>query len=243
MPRDRARPQYRAGMAAPEDLSTHLRRDHRPGQRSAWILIAVLWAGYLAMDVIGLDGWVHTLTKGLLMPALLLWVLVALGASAPRLLVAGLVLATVGDVGLEFEATFLIGMAGFFAMQVCYVLGFLGMGAWPRVRARPMIVVGYLLFWVGANLVLGSRLGDLQVPIAVYSLALCVMAVVAAGVDLRIGVGGLLFLISDMLIGLDLADLGFPGRGLVVMLTYLGAQYLIVTGWARRVDPDVRLPA
>ena len=204
--------------------------------------MGLIWAGYLVSDVLDLTGWWHPLAKGLLMPALLLWVLVALRATAPRLLVAGLVLATVGDVGLEFDATFLVGMAGFFAMQVCYVLGFLGMGAWPKVRRRTSVAVGYLVFWVGANLVLGPRLGDLQVPIAVYSLALCVMACVAAGVDRRIAAGGLLFLISDMLIGLDLADLGFAGRGLVVMLTYLAAQYLIGTGWARRVDPDVVVP-
>ncbi|MGB7982240.1 MAG: lysoplasmalogenase [Candidatus Nanopelagicales bacterium] len=219
---------------------THHLDDQR--QRSAWLLVGLLWAGYLALEVLGASGWGHTLAKGLLMPTLLLWVLVALRGAAPRLLVAGLVLATVGDVGLEFDATFLVGMAGFLGMQVCYVLGFLGMGAWANVRRQPWIAVGYLVFWVVANLVLGPRLGDLQGPIALYSLALCVMASVAAGVDRRIAMGGLLFLISDMLIGLDLADLGFPGRGLVVMATYLGAQYLIVTGWARRVDARVVVP-
>ena len=29
---------------------------------------------------------------------------------------------------------------------------------------------------------------------------------------------------------------------MIVMLTYFAAQYLIVTGWARRVDPDVLVP-
>ncbi len=87
-------------------------------------------------------------------------------------------------------------------------------------------------------------MGDLRVPIAVYSMALCVMAIFAARTALpRIAVGGLLFLVSDMLIGVDLADLGFPGRGMVVLVTYLGAQYLIATGWARRVDPHVVVPA
>jgi uncharacterized membrane protein YhhN len=185
---------------------------------------------------------VRIVIKGLLMPSLLLWVLVALGPAAPRLLVAGLVLATVGDIGLEFDATFLLGMAGFLAMQVCYVLGFIGLGAWPAVRRNWPIALGYLAFWVGANLVLGPRLDDLRIPILVYSLGLCVMAVFAAGVGRRVGTGGLLFLISDMLIGLQLADLDFAGRGVVVMLTYLPAQYLIATGWARRVRPDVPVP-
>jgi uncharacterized membrane protein YhhN len=211
-------------------------------QRTAWVVIGVLWLGYLIMDALDVTGPAHTALKGMLMPSLLIWVVLALGAAAPRLLIAGLALATVGDVGLEFDALFLVGMAGFFAMQVCYVLGFIAMGAWPRARHQWPIAAGYLVFWGAANAVLGPRLGDLRVPILIYSLALCVMATFAAGVDRRVGLGGMLFLVSDMLIGVDLADLGFPGRGLVVMVTYLAAQYLIATGWARRVDPDVLIP-
>jgi uncharacterized membrane protein YhhN len=211
-------------------------------QRTAWVVIAALWIGYLVLDVAGAAGPAHTAVKGLLMPSLLAWVVLALGSAAPRLLVAGLGFATLGDVGLEFDALFLVGMAGFFAMQVCYVLGFIGMGAWGSVRRRWAIAAAYLAFWVAANAVLGPRLGDLRLPILLYSLALCVMATFAAGVDRRVGLGGMLFLISDMLIGVDLADLGFPGRGMVVMVTYLTAQYLIATGWARRVDPDVLVP-
>jgi uncharacterized membrane protein YhhN len=231
---------YRDGVTT---TGTALSHSTTKRQRSVWMIITALWLGYLAMDAFGVSGPVHTLVKGLLMPSLLLWVVVALGPAAPRLLVAGLVFATIGDVGLEFDALFLVGMAGFFSMQVCYVLGFIGMGAWPAVRRSWAVAAGYLAFWVAANAVLGPRLGELRIPILLYSLALCVMATFAAGVDRRIGLGGLLFLISDMLIGVDLADLGFPGRGMVVMVTYLAAQYLIATGWARRVDPMVIVPA
>jgi len=214
----------------------------RSRQRAAWVVLGIVWAAYLVVDALGAAGPAQTALKGLLMPSLLLWVVIALGAAAPRLLVGGLILATLGDVGLQFDALFLVGMAGFFAMQVCYVLGFIQLGAWPRVRRSWGIAAGYLAFWVAANAALGPRLGDFRVPILIYSLALCVMATVAAGVDRRVGLGGLLFLLSDMLIGVDLADLGFPGRGMVVMITYLAAQYLIATGWARRVDPNVLVP-
>ena len=65
---------------------------------------------------------------------------------------------------------------------------------------------------------------------------------VAAGVDAQVGLGGLLFLVSGMLIGLDLADLDFAGRGAVGMVTYLAAQYLLVTRWARHVRRDAPVP-
>ena len=103
--------------------------------------------------------------------------------------------------------------------------------------------VAYLLVGVGANVVLGPHLGELRHP----------------GPHLQLGHpdnGGprrrsrspgrarrrRSSCISDALIGVDKAGAGFPGRGLIVMLTYLAAQYLIATGWARRVDPDVLVP-
>ena len=211
-------------------------------QRAAWVVVGVLWTAYLIMDATGAAGLSHAAVKALLMPSLLVWVVLALGADAPRLLVVGLAFATVGDVGLECDALFLVGMGGFLAMQVCYVLGFIDMGAWPNVRRNWTIAAGYLVFWAAANALLGPRLADLRVPILIYSLALCVMATFAAGVDRRVGLGGMLFLVSDMLIGVDLADLDLPGRVLIVMVTYLAAQYLIATGWARQIDPDVLVP-
>jgi len=40
-----------------------------------------------------------------------------------------------------------------------------------------------------------------------------------------------LFLVSDLLIGLGAADLDVPASGFLVMSTYALAQLLIVTGW------------
>ncbi len=117
-----------------------------------------------------------------------------------------------GDVGLEFDILFLVGMAGFLAMQVCYVLGFLGLGAWPSVRRRWAVAVGYLAFWVARQRGARPRLGDLRRPDPRLQPRACAsMATFAAGVDRRVGLGGLLFLISDMLIGVDLAGPRIPG--------------------------------
>jgi uncharacterized membrane protein YhhN len=104
------------------------------------------------------------------------------------------------------------------------------------------VAIAYLLVGVGANVALWPHLGDLAVPVLIYSTAILTMAALASGVANRVGLGGALFVISDALIGVDKAGAGFPGRGLIVLLTYFAAQYLITTGWARRVDPDVLVP-
>jgi uncharacterized membrane protein YhhN len=209
-------------------------------EQIAWGVVGATWLTYLMMQVAGFEGPLRLVVKGMLMATLLGWVLVALGPRAPRWLVAGLAFAILGDVLLDVR--FELGMVGFLLMQICYIVGFLRLGAWTGLRARWPVGVAYVIVGLGANIALGPHLGSLAIPVLVYSTAILSMAALASGVGSRVGLGGLLFVISDALIGVDKAGAGFPGRGMVVMLTYLAAQYLIATGWARRVDPDVLVP-
>jgi uncharacterized membrane protein YhhN len=209
-------------------------------ERTAWLLVGLVWAAYFGLRALEVAEPIEWVAKGLLMPVLLLWVLAAIGASAPRALVLGLLFATVGDIAILF--VFELGILGFLIMQICYIVGFLGLGAPSGLRARWPIAATYAGIWLAVNIGLGPSFGDLQVPVAVYSLALCVMAALAAGVSSRVGIGAALFLFSDALIAVGEADLDFTGRGLLIMPTYLAGQYLIATGWVRRIDPRVAVP-
>lgn len=230
-----------SGATALEDPSPESAAPIDP--RQAWAVVAVVWTLYVLVLVLDLGEPSHIILKSLLMPSLLLWVVVALGSDSPALLTGGLALATVGDVGVNFEPpAFLVGMAGFLGMQASYSAGFLRMGAWPALRARWPIPAGLTAFWVMANLVLGPRLGELRVPVLVYSAALCTTAALAAGVSRRVAAGGLVFLVSDLLLGLRKAGMDFPGNRVIVDTSYLASQYLIATGWGRRVRPDLALP-
>ena len=206
-----------------------LPRQHR------WLLVAYLVVA--VVDVVGgqitaIDVLGTALTPVLLL-MLLAWVLLVRGRRAPRLLVAGMVSAWLGDVALDGpgDTRFLLGIGLFLVMQVCYMTGFVRLGAVAWLRARWWVPVGAAALWLALNLVLGPSLGDLRWPLAVYSAALVTMATLSLGVSPRGGVGGVLFLVSDLLIGLGAADLDFPLRGLLVMATYALAQLLIVTGW------------
>jgi len=216
-----------------------IRARHRR-QRSAWVVVAVVWIGYFAVSATGAQT-AQDVVKGLLMPALLLWVVAAFGRQSPRWLVAGLMFATVGDIGIDI--TFELGIAGFLVMQVCYIAGFLAMGARAGLRGRWALALPYLVVWLAANLGLGSQFGDLRIPVLAYSAVLCTMASLAIGLGPRIAVGAGLFLVSDLFIAFGQADIDFALRAATIMPTYLAGQYLIVTGWGRRVDPDVLVPA
>jgi uncharacterized membrane protein YhhN len=167
--------------------------------------------------------------KALLMPALLLWVLAAAGRGAPRWLVAGLVFATVGDIAIDLD--FVAGMLGFLVMQLCYIAGFVRAGAVRRIRQRWWPVLAYGTIWLAANVGLGPQLGELRLPVAVYSLAICVMAALATAVSRRVGIGAALFVVSDALIAAGEAGVDVPLRSALVMPTYLAAQWCIASGW------------
>jgi uncharacterized membrane protein YhhN len=123
---------------------------------------------------------------------------------------------------------FLVGMGCFLGTQVSFLVAFLGRG-----RPGAVVVVLYGLLWGVLNALLWGQLGSLRVPILVYSLALTAMAACATRVSPRVAAGAALFLLSDLLIGVGAAGLGFAGRDLVVMATYAAALLLIATGWVR----------
>ncbi|MET7424658.1 lysoplasmalogenase family protein [Dactylosporangium sp. NPDC005555] len=166
--------------------------------------------------------------KPLLAP-LLLWYLMRFS-----LIGWGLVFAFAGDVALLVPGTvpFLLGMACFLGTQICFLLAFL-----RRAPLHRLAAAGYGVLWAVLNVLLWPSLGALRVPILVYSLALSAMAAAAFAVSRTVAAGGLLFLLSDLLIGLGAADLDFAGRDLIVMTTYMAALFLITTGFARNPPP------
>ncbi|MEU0125521.1 lysoplasmalogenase [Streptomyces albidoflavus] len=74
----------------------------------------------------------------------------------------------------------------------------------------------------------------LRIPVAAYSLLLTAMAFGALRLGAATAAGGLLFLLSDALIAMDIAEWNTPApHDFWVMSTYLAAQYLLVTGVLR----------
>jgi uncharacterized membrane protein YhhN len=179
-------------------------------------------------------------TKPVLMPllALVVWAAVPTPPSR-RLIIAGLLFATGGDIALMDSATvtFLIGMALFLGCHICYITAFARGGAFVRLRSRPTAAIAYGIVLVIALIFLWGPLGGMAAPIAVYAIALATMASAASTFGLRVGIGGALFLLSDMLIALGIANVNLPG--FLVMITYVIGQAMIATGWLMRPTVSV----
>ncbi|WP_328870408.1 lysoplasmalogenase [Streptomyces sp. NBC_00287] len=196
---------------------------------AAFALAALVDLGSLAADY---DPG-HLVAKPLLMPLLAGY---AALSGAPRLLVAALLFGWGGDVLLlsDAEPAFLAGMGSFAAGHVCYLLLFKGRGA-----HQPFLLAGYGVALTATVAALWPDLpADLRVPVAGYSLLLTAMAYRAGSrFGLLAGLGGALFMLSDTLIATGVAEWPQPPRpDLWIMLTYIAAQILLVTGTLRALE-------
>ena len=200
--------------------------------------LILLFAVLAALDIIGVGaGWpaLEWAAKPLLAPVLALHLWRLTGTRHTRVL-AGLLLAAAGDVALLLPGTaaFAAGLAFFLGAQLCWTSAFFRAGALGHLRPRRLVCAAHLVVWAGAVAALAPTLGPaLGCAVAVYALALLTMALTARVLGPKALWGGLVFVASDSMVGLGAAGLDFPGRGILVMLTYTSALTLLITAFTR----------
>ncbi len=149
----------------------------------------------------------------------------------------GLIFALLGDCFLLFDTDdmFAIGLVCFLFMQICYVFVFNRKRRIPRTK--DYIVPGIIgIIGLSALAALWNGLGEMRWAVALYTIAIVTMAIFAYLRHPRLRGYGILFtgvclfIVSDALLGFDKFRGSFPYASIAVMLTYMIAQYLIVTG-------------
>jgi uncharacterized membrane protein YhhN len=156
----------------------------------------------------------RVVAKTALMPVLAGW---GNAHGCPRLLTAALLLSSAGDSLME-RKKLLPGLVMYAGAHCCYVTLFV------RDRRRSS--------WQTA--VVYGGLGELRAPVTGYSVLLTATAVTSSWYGRRTGLGGALFLVSDVLIASRLAGHDFPARSPLVGITYTAAQYQLAAGVVAR---------
>ena len=202
------------------------------------LIALVLAAGlYILMDGLSIDGpWMPALK---IVPiAILAWQAARhLAGTSRTLALIALVFSATGDVllAVEFANHFIFGLGAFLLAQLTYAGNFLRHARRPSLclagRAFSILVAAGLL----AMQVLPAA-GDLALPVAFYIVAIVSMALSAAahrsGSSLLFA-GALTFMASDALIAINRFLDPVPLAGTWIMLTYYGAQALLVYGLIR----------
>lgn len=192
----------------------------------------------------GIDPIVYKITKPLIMISLIGWAI--FGNDARKVpgknpLVIGMFFALAGDCFLMFNGYFLEGLGSFLVMQWCYIIAFRKDFA-SRIDFKsammlliPIIIpVGILL-----NTLLGS-IDDttLSIAVTVYTFSIGTMLWMSLlrkfffrfTSTLLVSLGALLFTISDSLIAWNKFVEPVEHSHILIMSTYMAAQYLITRG-------------
>ncbi|TXJ84355.1 lysoplasmalogenase [Streptomyces lavendulae] len=214
----------------------------RPARAAGAPPLIMVFAVLCLVELIGVATGKHAMewiAKPLLAPLLAahLW---RLTGTRHACVLTGLLLAAAGDVALLSPGTpaFGVGLALFLGAQLCWITAFLRAGALDHLRTRRAVCAAYLAVWAAAVAALAPTLGPaLGCAVAVYALALLTMALTARVLGTRTLWGGLVFVASDSLIGLDAAGLDFPGRSTLCMTTYIAALALLVTAFTTDPPP------
>ena len=160
-------------------------------------------------------------------------------AKIDKLFLIALFFAFLGDTFLLSDNYFLHGLGSFLIMQVLYAICFFKQfDRLTKTKIMGVVAISLLLALMLYQLV--PKLDeDVLIPVIIYSLTIGLMAIAAVsrvdqGSQYKMVLGGVIsFLISDSLLGLNKFGDGFEVAGLLVMLTYIIAQYLIVKGYLR----------
>ncbi len=158
-----------------------------------------------------------------------------------------------GDIFLMFTGEgmifFMLGLGSFLVAQVAYILLFLRTvkisGGEPFLRKNSLYLNGYIIYGFSIYILLFSHLDTvLKIAVFVYMVALLVMSAMALTRYKTVSkasfnfvfYGSVLFVISDTLIALDKFLTPIPNDRLLVMSTYMAAQFLIMKGILKQFE-------
>jgi len=205
-----------------------------------FVIVSIIYLGCIALGKEDIAWYL----KPLLLPCLLLAVHETSPFPTKKLLTFALAFSWIGDVILLFadkgELYFILGLVSFLIAHVLFIILFIKQEAYQTPNKflfgfGLLFVVGYLNAML---IVLFPSLGDLKIPVSVYAFTISLMLVMAIRggltwrkpMNLLILNGAFSFVISDSILAMNKFYTTLPNASLLIMATYLVAQYLITFG-------------
>jgi uncharacterized membrane protein YhhN len=187
------------------------------------------------------------ISKALIIPVLVILFLANLNPGKNRLHVlmfSGLFFSWAGDVVLEFSNNngnmFLIGLVCFLVAHIMYFTVFLlTPGKNSILTNRIWLLIPVMIYGLALVFYLYDDLAEMRLPVIIYASVILTMLSGAINRIEKVNrksyylvlAGAVLFVISDSSIAINKFSHQFESSGIVIMSTYIVAQYLIVAGY------------
>jgi uncharacterized membrane protein YhhN len=209
------------------------------------VFVTQLYAEYIHNDSL------RVVSKPLIVIVLLAWIYSSTKLSTPfhKSIFTGLVFAWIGDILLMMQtgnsSFFVSGLIAFLLCHIFYIRAFTLDFQSKPAQKNPFLlwaIIVFSAFCVGLFIYLRLHLGNMQIPVLIYAIIISIMAIMAVSrfghVNLFsfeiIFYGAVLFLFSDSMLAYNKFVEPLPNAGLVIMGSYMLAQYLIVLGSVAR---------
>ena len=213
-------------------------------------LISIVYFTVGLICIILLDQsvfWPGFVAKALIIPVLMILFFVNINPFTGRLhifMIAGLLFSWAGDVVLELSKNndnlFIVGLVCFLLAHIMYLtVFFLTPGKNSILNNRFYLLIPVLIYGIVLLSCLYADLAGMRLPVILYTIVILFML---AGALNRIEkvkkvsfylvlAGAIMFVISDSVIAFNKFVHQFDSSGIVIMSTYVIAQYLIVAGY------------
>lgn len=205
--------------------------------------ILILYFIVLAVELfakITFNYQIELFAKPLLMPILIAWYWANIQQKTKTewFIFAALIFSCLGDIFLLPQLdVFIAGLGSFLVAHVLYIFAFKQKISF----SNPIKLIGalpYLGLAVGMLVLLNPYLGELQIPVIIYTSIIALMGLFALN---RLGfvntpsfayvlIGATSFMLSDSMIAINKFYYPFELSGFLIMLTYAVGQFLIVKG-------------
>ena len=152
-------------------------------------------------------------------------------SSTRSTLLLALVFSGCGDLLLAFDQ-FIFGVAAFLLAQLSYAVLF--RRHWQGISKRWPLCALLIVYLSAMLCLLLPYLGNLQLPVVAYLMAIATMGLMAlqSSLPMRWAIlGAVLFIISDSLIAINKFIYAFQFDSYLIMSSYYAAQFMLVTGF------------
>ncbi|WP_316736979.1 lysoplasmalogenase [Pedobacter aquatilis] len=194
---------------------------------------------------------IRNFSKPLIVITLLVWLYSAtnLKGKFHKRIFIGLIFALAGDVFLmlqsDISSFFIYGLIAFLLCHIFYIRAFvLDHKSNPTYKTPFFLwaVGALIIFCVGLFFYLQPFLGAMQFAVLFYAIIITFMAIMAVNRYGKVNIfsyklilfGALFFLLSDSALAVNKFAFPIPQAGVLIMATYMIAQFLIVYGTTER---------
>ena len=219
--------------------------------RTHTTLYFITGIAFISIETIG-AAWIGIVVKSLIIP-LLIWLYLRFTRGHwnrfHSLIITALVFSWIGDITLQLtqfqESFFLVGLGSFLITQLIYMVAFIITPGKNTLFFRkiyllvPVVLYGWGILWL-----LSEGLGDMKLPVTVYTVVILSMLLAAINREKKVNrqsfllvmVGAILFVLSDSMIAINKFTQPFELARIAIMSSYITAQYLIAIGCTRQFN-------